>query len=90
MDTILGILIGIGGTNLYYRSKITGEKIRWYVWGFFGSGACSILLGIDTLFSSYAEHEVQAAWMGLGLFGCIGIILIIAGWRLNTYIVSKS
>ncbi|MCP4680699.1 MAG: hypothetical protein GY864_00010 [Desulfobacterales bacterium] len=82
MYLIFGILIGIAVISLYTKSKSIGKKIHWYVWGLYASGAASILLAVDTLLNSYAEHEIQAAWMGLGMFGTIGIILIIAGGRL--------
>ncbi len=83
MDIILGILIGAAGMNFYNQTKMAGKKIRLYVWGLFVFGVCSILLGIDTLFNSYIEHEVQAAWLGFGMFGTIGIVLLISGHRLH-------
>ena len=82
MNLIFGILIGVVFVSLYNKSKSIERKIQWYVWCLYASGAALILFAFDALFSSYAEYEIQAAWMGLGVFGTLGIILIIAGERL--------
>ncbi len=85
MEVIFGVLIGVAGSIMVYRAKEKNQKIYWFVWVFYFLGAISLLLAFDTFRNSFLEHEAQAAWMGLGMFGGIGIIVIIAGWRLNQY-----
>ena len=35
------------------------------------------LFGFDVLLGSFKEHQPRAAWMGLGMFGGLGVVLIL-------------
>ena len=73
-NLILGIMTGIAGTYLFYLDK----SLAWYVWVLFGLGCAALIFGFDVLFGSFKEHEPRAAWMGFGLFGGAGIIMLLA------------
>ncbi len=90
INLIFGLIAGFFLASLYFNSKIEQEKIYWYTWLIYFSGICSLFFAVDTLFNSFWENEIQAAWMGFGLFGVIGIVLIIAGWRINIWVISNS
>ena len=75
----LGILIGIGGAWLYFQPG----TVTWYAWVLFATGAAAIAFGFDVLIGSYREDERRAAWMGIGIFGGLGFLMILAGWALT-------
>ncbi len=76
---LMATVFGIAAGRTYAVNKAAGRPIAWYVWALYIAGAVSILFAFDTLINSLKEHELQAAWMGLGLFGAVGIVLIVAG-----------
>jgi hypothetical protein len=43
----------------------------------FASGAGAVVFGFDVLIGSFKEHQPQAAWMGLGMFGGLGVVLVL-------------
>lgn len=71
-NLILGILIGIGGLWIAYRETPAG----WLMWVLFVGGSALVVFGFDVLFGSFKEHERRAAWLGLGLFGGAGAVLL--------------
>lgn len=81
MNLILGIAIGAGGYWLVEKSK-TDWKITWLGWVLLALSAASVVFGMDTLTGSIIENEMQAGWMGLGLFTVlIPVILGTLAWR---------
>ncbi len=78
VNLIMGILIGIAGSWLHFQP----DPIPWYSWFLFALGAAGIVFALDVLIGSFKEHETRAAWMGLGLFGSFGVVLILSGWSL--------
>jgi hypothetical protein len=42
-----------------------------------------LVLGLAWMYASIVEHEMQAAMLGLVVFGGLGIVLGIVGYRLN-------
>ena len=89
INLIFGLVVGSVVAIVYMKSISEGKKISWVAWLIYFSGICSLFFAVDTLCNSYAEYESQAAWMGLGLFGFVGIILIVMGHRMNLWIASK-
>jgi len=77
-NLLLGILIGIMGSLLFFQTL----PVPWYAWGLFAMGAAALAFGFDVLIGSYKEHQPRAAWMGLGMFGGLGIAMLAAAWIL--------
>jgi hypothetical protein len=75
----LGILIGIGGSWLYIQPRL----VPWYAWGLFIMAAAAIAFGFDVFFGSYREDQPRAAWVGMGIFGGLGALMILACWVLT-------
>ena len=71
-NLILGILVGIGGSCLYFM----GGDTPWYVWVLYAVGAAFIVFSFDVLFGSLEEHEPRAAVLGLGMFLIPGIVFM--------------
>lgn len=80
MTLILGILIGVGFFWLFTLSR-SSKTVAWYSWFLFAASAFSIIMAEDVFSGSMIEHEAQAGWMGLGMFGFFAIVLAVAGWR---------
>jgi hypothetical protein len=74
LNLSLGFLIGIGASWLYVQP----HPVPWYAWGLFATGAGAVAFGFDVLIGSFKEHQPQAAWMGLGMFGGLGAVMILA------------
>ena len=79
VNLVLGILIGVAGSWVYTRP----QNVPWYAWGLFALGAALIVFAADVLIGSFKEHQPRAAWMGLGVFGGTGVVMVLAGWRLG-------
>ncbi len=79
-NLITGILIGGAAVWLYHLSQGT-HVITWFGWLLFTLGAASLAFGVDVFTGSLIEHELQAAWMGAGLFGLLGVILLVTAWQ---------
>ncbi len=77
---IIGIVIGAACSWLYGQVKAT-KTINGLGRFLFIAGIASIAFGIDTFTGSLIEHEIQAAWMGLGLFGVVTAVLFVVGRR---------
>jgi len=69
-NLILGILIGIGGSWLFVRETPVG----WLFWLLFAVGSVLVVFGLDVFVGSLKEHEERAAWLGLGMFGGMGVV----------------
>ncbi|MBT3313939.1 MAG: hypothetical protein HN390_04930 [Anaerolineae bacterium] len=83
MNLILGIAIGAGGYWLLEKSK-NDWQVTWLGWLLLALSAASIVFGIDTLAGSLIENEMQAGWMGLGLFTILlPTILGTLAWRFS-------
>jgi len=78
VNLFLGILIGMAASWLYFQPL----HVPWYAWGLFVFGAAAVAFGFDVLIGSFKEHQPRAAWMGLGLFGGMGALMILACWAL--------
>ena len=79
INLILGILIGITGSWLWSQP----HPIPWYAWALFAMGAAAVVFALDVFVGSFKEHQPRAAWMGLGIFGGLGALLILAGGSLG-------
>ena len=77
-NLFLGILIGIAASWLYVQPG----SVPWYAWGLFALGTAGIAFGFDVLIGSFKEYQPRAAWMGFGLFGGLGLLLLLAVWGL--------
>lgn len=83
--SIVGALVGAAITFLaLYYSKVdmkagkrAGVLVLWIL------GLIAVAFGIDWAYASTLEVEPQSAAMGLLIFGGIGIILGIVGYRLG-------
>jgi len=83
----LFILVGIGillsAAFVFFKTKAGGlNRSNWKGWG---AGAVAILLigfSLAWAYASLVENEIQAAYMGLFVFGGPGIIAAIGAWRL--------
>ena len=83
MNLLLGIAIGAAGHWLYEKSKKDWQVTR-LGWVLLALSACSVVFGIDTFTGSAIENEMQAGWMGLGLFAVlIPAILGTLAWRFS-------
>jgi len=85
---ILGALMASSIWFIYIKFQAAGKMslARWVL------TAISVLWGAFTLawiVSSIAEGEMQAAGMGLLIFGAILLVLVIVTVRLNSLIPSK-
>ncbi|TCX53504.1 dehalogenase [Dehalobacter sp. 14DCB1] len=85
---ILGALIASSFWFVYIKFQVAGKMSvgRWVL------TAISVLWGAFTLawiVSSIAEGEMQAAGMGLLVFGAILLVLVIVTVRLNSLIPKK-
>ena len=85
---LLGALIASSIWFVYVKFQAAGKMslARWVL------TAISVLWGAFTLawiVSSIAEGEMQAAGMGLLIFGAILLVLVIVTVRLNSLIPSK-
>ena len=74
----LGILIGIGGSWLFVRET----QVGWPVWLLFAVGSVLVVFGLDVLVGSLKEHEERAAWLGLGMFGGMGVVSLAVAFSL--------
>lgn len=81
INFVLGVLIGVVFTWLFYQSQ-RGLAVPWYSWLLFLLGSGSTMMAFDVLKGSYLEHEITAAWMGFGFFGILALIMVVGGWRL--------
>ena len=80
MNTIdLLFYMGLGAlTLLAFQYADRFNKVLKFDWRAWMSATTSILLSsfaVAWTYASFLEHENQAAWMGLILFGGLGIIL---------------
>ncbi|MBT7191613.1 MAG: hypothetical protein HN916_15665 [Anaerolineae bacterium] len=83
MNLILGIVIGAGGYWLVEKSK-RDWQVTWLGWLLLALSAASIVFGVDLLVGSVIENEMQAGWMGLGLFTVLlPTILGTLAWRFS-------
>ena len=83
MNLILGIAIGAGGYWLVEKSK-TDWQVTWLGWVLLALSAASVVFGVDLLVGSIIENEMQAGWMGLGLFTILlPTILGTLAWRFS-------
>jgi len=83
MNLILGIVIGAAGYWLVEKTK-TDWQITWLGWVLLAVSAASVVFGIDTFAGSAIENEMQAGWMGLGLFTVlVPVILGTLAWRFS-------
>jgi hypothetical protein len=73
LNLLLGLLIGIAASWLYVQP----QPVPWYAWVLFASGAGAVVFGFDVLVGSFKEHQPRAAWMGLGMFGGLGVVLVL-------------
>jgi hypothetical protein len=73
LNLLLGFLIGIAASWLYVQP----QPVPWYAWLLFVSGAGAVVFGFDVLVGSFKEHQPRAAWMGLGMFGGLGVVLVL-------------
>jgi uncharacterized membrane protein YccC len=78
VNLILGIFIGAVGSWLLLQPN----PIPWYAYCVLAFGAASVVFAFDVLVGSFKEHEPRAAWMGLGIFGSLGAVMILVGWGL--------
>ena len=78
LNLILGILIGIAGSWLVVQPR----PVPWFSWVLFTLGAVAVVFAFDVLVGSHREHQRRAAWMGLSMFGGLGVVMILAGWGL--------
>jgi hypothetical protein len=49
----------------------------------FPAGSVLVVFGFDVLVGSLKEHEERAAWVGVGLFGGLGAISLVAAFYLS-------
>ena len=83
--SIIGALFGVVATLviIHYKKaglptgKLIGVYALWIV------GLVALCFGIDWAYASLTETEPQSAAMGLLMFGGIGIILGVIGFRLG-------
>jgi uncharacterized membrane protein len=68
----LGILALFGFQYANRFSKVM--KFDWRTWAAITASILLIVLGIAWAYVSFLEHENGAAWMGLILFGGLGIV----------------
>ena len=71
LNLLLGLLIGIAASWLYVQP----QPVPRFAWVLFASGAGAVVFGFDVLVGSFKEHQPRAAWMGLGMFGGLGVVL---------------
>ncbi len=77
---ITGIVIGAASTYLYGRVNAS-KPMNGLGKLLFVAGILSIAFAVDTFTGSLIEHEILAAWMGLGLFGIVAAVLFRIGWH---------
>ena len=83
--SIIGALFGVVATLviIHYKKaglgtgKLAGVYALWII------GLLALCFGIDWAYASLTETEPQSAAMGLLMFGGIGIILGVIGFRLG-------
>lgn len=78
VNLVLGVLIGIAGSWLYTQPL----PVPWFAWALFAMGSTAIVLAFDVLIGSFKENQPRAAWMGLGMFGGLGLVMIFIGYGL--------
>ena len=76
---ILGILSGVVGTALFTLAP----DLAWYYWVMFVGSCLLIAFSFDVFFGSLQEHQTRAAWMGVLLFGCPGVVLQALVWGMG-------
>jgi len=79
LNLLLGFLFGITASWLYVQP----HPVPWYGWGLFALGAGAVAFGFDVLVGSFKEHQPRAAWMGLSMFGGLGVVMIAAAFGLT-------
>ena len=83
MNLILGIAIGAAGYWLVEKTK-KDWQVTWLGWVLLALSAASVVFGVDLLVGSVIENEMQAGWMGLGLFTILlPAILGTLAWRFS-------
>ena len=72
---IPGVEVGIAvsaivlGFMILALQSVLAGRLRW----------TERVFGFDVLIGSFKGHQPRAAWMGLGMFGGLGVVMILAG-----------
>lgn len=75
----LGFLMGLSLNLLYIQF---GSRMNWMSWASALVSVLSIALGLGWAYASILEREIQAAWVGLIIFGIVGAIFAALTGRL--------
>ena len=73
---IIGLAIGAGLLALVEWLRRRKIKVTWYEWLLGALGLLLVLFTIQNFTASFAEHEPQAGWTFLWLFGVPAVLLI--------------
>jgi len=75
---LLGVISGVAGAGLYRSTP----ALDWYFWMLFVAGCVLIAFSLDVFWGSRQEHQPRAAWLGILLFGGLGVgfQLLVWGW----------
>ena len=72
--------LGLGILALFaFQYAYRFHKVLHFDWRAWIASALSILLIVLSLawaYASFLEHEIQAAWVGLFVFGGLGVVMI--------------
>ena len=68
----LGILMVLA---FHYARRLQGlKKLDWRTWTAVTISILLVALGAAWAYASFLEYEIRAAWMGLIIFGGLGIV----------------
>ncbi|MBW2370389.1 MAG: hypothetical protein JRH15_21165 [Deltaproteobacteria bacterium] len=84
-DLLILVGIGILLSMAFVFLKTKAGRLNRSNWMGWGTGAVAILLvgfSLAWAYASLMEDEIQAAYMGLFVFGGPGIVAAIGAWRL--------
>ena len=73
---LLGFVSGLGAAALF----VIAPNMTWYIWLLFIISSVLIAFSVDVFFGSRVEHQVRAGWMGLILFGGMGVVFQAVVW----------
>ena len=81
--TYTGLGILLSAVVVYLHSKLGGMNgATWKAWGAGVLGILLVVLSLAWAYASMQEHEMQAAWMGLFVFGVPGIVFTAGAIRM--------
>ncbi|AII58508.1 dehalogenase [Dehalococcoides mccartyi] len=78
----IGLAVGtVFALSVYWLIK-QNKQITWWQWLIAVLATLALFAAVQHFYGSLAENDTKAAWVGMGIFGIIAVILGVVDWRL--------